>query len=78
LKKGGKGWEKNGKECSHRDGRGLRKKCNIEERRERERKNVKECSNIDGWRRRKRRNIEERREREKKMGKNAATEMEGG
>ncbi len=38
LKKGGKGREKNWKECSDRDGWRLRKKCNIEERREREKK----------------------------------------
>jgi hypothetical protein len=38
LKKGWKG-RKNGKECSNIDGWRRRKKCNIEERREREKKN---------------------------------------
>ncbi len=44
----------------------MRKKCNIEERRERERKNGKKCSDRDGRRQRRRCNIEERMEREKK------------
>jgi hypothetical protein len=61
LKKGEKGREKKWKECSDRDRWRLRKKCDFEERRERERKNGKECSHRDGRRLRKKCNIEERR-----------------
>ncbi len=51
LKKGWKG-RKKWKECSHRGGRRRSRKCNIEERMEREKKNGKKCS--DRGRRRER------------------------